>query len=323
MKERLQLESPGFLFSLPIDAIVALVGSLICISFTPIFIRFSESEISSNATVFNRFWIASIAFLLVKQLSSLGDRHLDSQPEQEELGFVQVGLLIADGILLATGLIVWAWSLDRTSIANSTLMHNLVPLFTVLGGWLALGRTFDRRFLVGMVVAIAGAALLEIDSFSSLGFSPQLLADLAALLSAVFFGIHPLIIEQLRQKLDSITIMTWSSTTSSLLLLPLMVLWEEPLFPVSTSGWLSVIALALVGQMLGIGLWAYCLKKLSSALASLVALVIPALSAVESWLIFSEPLGIGTLTSFTIVLLGMYLAISSRSSTTKTAVESD
>jgi drug/metabolite transporter (DMT)-like permease len=161
---------------------------------------------------------------------------------------------------------------------------------------------------------------LEADSIASLSLNAEAIADLVALLSALFFGIHPLIIEQLRQRLDSLTIMTWSSVSSSLVLLPFTLLTTEgSLFPVSETGWLTVGALALIGQMLGVGLWTYCLKKLSSAFASLVALLIPSLSAIEGWLIFKEALDWLTLVSFIVVLFGMYLAISSQSSTTQTS----
>lgn len=305
-----QVQNQRQIFSIPIDAFAALVGSMICISFTPIFIRFSDLELSANATIFNRFWIAGLTLLLIKQVSG---KETPSEEKSSPLSTQQIILLIGDGLVLATGLILWAWSLDRTTVAKSTLMHNLVPIFTVLGGWLVLGKTFNRKFLVGMVVAIAGAMLLEADSLLALKLTPELIADLVALLSAVFFGIHPLIAERLRDDLDAVTIMTWSSVTSSILLFPIAIVATEQLFPASLNSWLAVIALALISQILGVGLWTYSLKRIASGFASLVALIIPALSAIEGWIIFSEGLNVLTGISFTVIILGMYLAISSRS----------
>lgn len=300
--------------SYPIDSLAALMGSLLCISFSPIFIHLSELEIGPNATAFNRFWIATVAFGLLNQLLAVHHREKQIQPELQKPHPVRTSmLLIADGMLMSVGSICWAWSLTHTSIANSSIMHNLVPIFTILGGWLALGQTFDRRFLIGLLVAIAGATLLEVNELFSFRISQKTLGDLAALLSALFFGVHPLIAGKLRTNLNTVTIMTWSSITSSLLLLAITAFSGEQLFPSSATGWFSVIALAIVGQMLGVGLWTYCLKKLSSGFASLVGLVVPAFSAVEAWAIFSEHLSLLIWVSFVVILLGMYLAISSKS----------
>jgi len=100
-----------------------------------------------------------------------------------------VGLLLAVGIALSAGLILWAWSLTKTSVANSTIMHYLMPLFVVLGGWLLWGRRFDKRFILGMVIAMAGAGILGVSDISEA--NGQLIGDLAALLSALFFPYTP------------------------------------------------------------------------------------------------------------------------------------
>ena len=68
-----------FLLSLPIDSLVALLGSIICLSFSPIFIRLSELEIGPNATAFNRFWITAVA-LIVPAFSSLEGWAIFSEP---------------------------------------------------------------------------------------------------------------------------------------------------------------------------------------------------------------------------------------------------
>lgn len=324
MNNQAKLLPLNHLSSLPIDSLAALIGSLICISFTPIFIRLGEYNLGPNAIVFNRFWIAAIAFWLLSGLLTVHyrKRRNETQIELKKPELLKKGkLMIVDGIVLSIGLILWAFSLSMTSIAHSTLLHSLVPIFTVLGAWLALNQTFDHRFLLGMFVAIFGSALLEVNDIFSFRISEQLLGDLAALLSAVFFGIHPLIVQKLRTHFNPVTIMTWSSTTSALLLLPVVLITENQLFPSSLTGWLSVIAQALFSQMIGIGLWAYCLKKLSAGFTSLVALVVPALSMIEGLVIFSEYINLWTSVSFSIILWGMYLAISSKS-TVNPGVES-
>ncbi|NEO56063.1 MAG: DMT family transporter [Okeania sp. SIO3B5] len=301
------------LLSLPIDSVAALIASITCLSFSPIFIRLSELEIGPNATAFNRFWIAAIGFWLLNSFLNVPYQKQHTELRiQKTISIREIGLLIADGTLLSMGTICWTWSLTNTSVANSSIIHNLIPIFTILGGWLVFGKFFENRFILGTFVAIAGVMLLEVNDLFSLNIGQQLTGDFAALLSAVFFGVHPLIAEQLRTKFNAVTIMKWSSTASFLLVLPVVIFAQEQLFPSSITGWFSVISLAFVGQMLGIGLWTYCLKNLSSGFASLVGLLAPIFSSLEGWAIFSENIEPWTWVSFMVILFGMYLAISSK-----------
>ena len=68
---------------LPIDALAALFGSMVCLSLTPIFIRLSEYELGPNATIFNRFWIAAIAFGLLSKLLDMGLRKRKNETKTE------------------------------------------------------------------------------------------------------------------------------------------------------------------------------------------------------------------------------------------------
>ncbi|MBR8837275.1 MAG: DMT family transporter [Stigonema ocellatum SAG 48.90 = DSM 106950] len=301
-----------YLFATPTTAAVAsLVVSLIALSFSPILIRVSEGELGPNATIFNRFWISTVAFVLWNRFTAARQQLSYSQPEKPQPYTIrQILLLIGVGFVMFATLILWAWSLTQTNVANSTLMHNLAPLFTVLVGWLIWGKRFDGRFLMGMVVAMAGAALLAYHDFSST--SEKLQGDLAAILSAVFLGLYPLIVEQLRTQLSPITIMTWCSAIGTLLLLPVVLLTEDRLFPCSLGGWLTVISLALICQILGLGLYAYSLNKLSSGFVSLCDLFVPVLSTQEAWLLFSERPNWFTLVSFAVVLLGVYVTSTSQ-----------
>jgi len=185
---RLKLTQQQLLATETMWAIAALVGGMFFISFGPIFIRLSEGELGPNATIFNRFWLATVVFGLWNILLAARQEQnhtIKRQPYSMRI----VGLLLAVGIALSAGLILWAWSETKTSVANSTLMHYLMPLFVVLGGWLLWGRRFDKRFILGMVIAMAGAGILGVSDISEA--NGQLIGDLAALLSALFFPYTP------------------------------------------------------------------------------------------------------------------------------------
>lgn len=293
-------------------AIAALVFALISIASSAIFIRFSEQEISPWATVFNRFWITTVVLGLWNGFSSLRRRLAVDKPIKQEpySGWVWAGLL-AVGTFFCADLILWAWSLTQTSVANSTLLANLTPLFTTLGAWLVWGKRFDSRFLMGMCIAIGGAIGLGLGDLQLAMGKVQ--GDIAALLAAVSFGVYLLILEKLQTRLNPTTIIFWSSAIASLLTLPLVLTNPASIFPSSWQGWMAVISLAVICQVWGQGLLVYSLNHLSCEFVALFLLLDPVLAAIGAGAVFSERLGLSNWMAFAVVLLGMYLALTSQS----------
>lgn len=305
-----------------IVAIVSLFTALLAVSFAAIFIRFSEAEIGANATVFNRFLFFALAFGLGRAIASAVRFFSSDKPTQnnEPLTMRQWVLLVAVGVISTTSLVLWALSLFHTSVANSVLLNNLTPLFVSIGGWLFLGHRFDRRFIIGLVIALAGAISIGLGDLSLEG--DRLLGDTYALLSAVFLGTYFLLAEQLRDRFCATTILLWRCCIGSLLLIPIVWVTEGGvLFPSSPSGWLAAIGLGLICEGMGQRLLADSLNKLSSSFVCLFLLLEPIVSAILAWIIFAESVSLANWLSFAVVLGGIYLAKSSKTAT-KEAIES-
>ena len=290
-------------------ALLTLSIALISISFAPIFIRFSETELGANATVFNRFAIFVLCFGSLhwgKQRFSP-----DAEVETSEPLTLRRGLLLTGvGISSMISLVLWAMSLQYTTIAKCMLLNNLTPLFTSLGSWLLWKKRFDRRFLIGMAIALVGAIALGLEDIH--GADGFLLGDLYALLSAAFLGIYFLLVEQLRNWFSATTILLWRCVIGSAMLLPVVLFTERQLFPQTTVAILAVLGLGLISEGFGQRLLADCLDTLSSSFVALFLLLEPIVSAVLAWFIFMEKLSPATWIGFTIILMGIYLAQSSQ-----------
>jgi drug/metabolite transporter (DMT)-like permease len=61
------------------------------------------------------------------------------------------------GVFLAVDLAAWHTSLHLTSVANSTLLANLAPIFVTLFSWLVLRQRIGLAFLTALMVSIFGA----------------------------------------------------------------------------------------------------------------------------------------------------------------------
>ena len=313
-----------------ISAIAALSVGTLAISFAAIFIKWSEADISPNATVFNRFLIAAIGLGLwngtrgiVARIKGGGLEQPTGQPPNSPSAAYTpktMGLFLLLGGSYVLFQCTWAWSLAHTGIAISTLLHNLTPVFTSFGAWLILRQQFERRFFGGMVLAMGGATALGL---ADLHFeASELAGDAAALVSALFYGIYLLAIEQLRSQFRATTVLFWSSALGAGIMLPILLLTQAQLFPSSLEGWLAVLALAIICQIMGQGLVVYSLEHLSANFVAVFLLLDPAFTALEGWLIFAESLSPWSWLALGVALYGIYLTLLSQSDQTKSDLNS-
>ena len=287
---------------------VALGIALVGIASASILIAIAETEIQPNAITCDRLLIAAATFGIWNSLSAANNSNLDETPADSPYTSRAIALLLTAGISFAISLALWAWSLTQTSIANSTLLNNMMPIFTTLGGWAFFRQRFSKRFLVGMAIAISGALAVGIEDLQAA--ESHLTGDGAALTAAIFSAISILSLEQLRVSFATSTIMQWTSLAGALFLLPLVLLAGESLLPLSKAGWLAVIGLGLISQAIGQGLLTFSLAKFSSGFVAVSMLAIPIIAAILARFIFAERLSTLNYFAFAIVLGGIYLVVS-------------
>lgn len=319
MTEQLELTSkPIELISQPTAksqttiALAALFPVLIIMAIVPILIKFSEYEIHPNTLIFNRFWIALPILGCWNGVLSFRDKWTE-KPISVKL-FPEAGkglllLLLLSGVFSAGQQILYAWSLTQTSAANSEVLHSMTPLFTALIGWMFLSQQFDRRYLLGIAIAICGSCALVANDFSLT--IDKLQGDGIALLSALLWTGYLLVLEKLQTQLSINVITTWTTLVGTIFLWPILLVSGNDLFPHSWQIWLVMGALGTLGIFTRICL-TYSLKRLSSGLVATILLLYPVITAILAWRIFSETLTLLNGLAFVVILLGVYLATSSQ-----------
>ena len=313
MFEQRQFSFSNLRFNTEVLWAIAIFVSLVALSFTAILIKLSEAEIGSNATILHRLWIATIVFWVWEGVNTLKQPENATQAVSKPPNtYQEKGLLILVAAISTASIVCWAWSLSQTSVANSTVLRNLTPLFTSICGWLLLNHRFDRKFLLGMGLAIIGAIVIGWGDFN-LGQN-NLIGDAIALFSAFLYAIYLLFLERLRNSLNTITILLWRCAFGTILLFPFVLATKESLFPSSYQGWLILIALAIVCQVIGQGLLVYSMKRFSSSFLAVFLLLEPIVTAILAWIIFAENLNLFNGIAFALIIAGIYLAKSSNSS---------
>jgi drug/metabolite transporter (DMT)-like permease len=274
-------------------AFLCLLAGGCAIAFAPIFVRLADTGPVASA-----FWRCALAVPILWAIV------LAHRTPGEKLSRWP---LLGAGLFFAGDLGVWHWSIVWTSVANSTLLANLAPIFVTLAGWLLWRRKVTRAFLVGMFIAIAGMFVLVGPNFAVGG--TRLLGDALGALTAVFYAGYFLPIKVARDAgASTARLMAWSTTITAIVLLPIALVSPQPFLPSSAHGWLVLAGLALVTQILGQGLIAYAFAHLPASLSSVSLLIQPVMATLFAWRLFNEPVGPVQFVGGAVVLAGIWLA---------------
>lgn len=282
--------------------LVALLAGATGIGFAPIFVRLSE--VDPTATAFHRLLLAQPLLWLWVWIEQRGATAPRRPATRRELG-----MLAAAGIFFAGDMALWNWSLRFTAVANSTLLTNFAPIFVTLGAWLLLREKITARFLAGMALALGGATMLV---GTSLKIRPHyLLGDGLAFSTALFYAGYLLCVSRLRRAFSTATIMAWSGVASCAGLGLITWISGERAWPGTATGWLVLLALALVSHIGGQSLIAYGFGHLPASFSSVSLLWQPFVAAVAAWVWLQEPLGLLQAASGVVILLGIATATGS------------
>ncbi len=282
----------------PRAALPALLAGALAIAFAPIFVRLSELEPVATA-----FWRLGFAVPVLWAWMALERRGGGSRRPSS---LADGARLAGAGLFFAGDLAAWHWSIAYTSVANATLLANAAPIVVTLVSWLVFKERFTRRFLLGLALALAGAAVLMGRSFR---IGPDhLFGDALGLLTALFYGGYILAVGRLRADFSTATIMTWTGVVTAAALLPLALLSGESLIAGTPGGWAVLLGLALVSHAGGQSLIAYALAHLPAAFSSVSLLIQPAAAAVLAWILLGEALGLMQAAGAGIILAGILLA---------------
>jgi drug/metabolite transporter (DMT)-like permease len=238
-----------------INPYAAVLLGVLAVSFSALFVRLCTAPALIIATYRLLFTFLVLAPFTLSKLHLL--KALDRR---------QILLSSASGVCLALHFATWFTSLRYTSIASSTVLVTLQPIFVVVGSWLFFREKVSRLALVGGGVALLGSMVIGASDFKAGGTA--LLGDGLALLAAMLVSGYLLIGRRLRRDLplEAYTFITYGS--SSLVLVLLSLLSGAPFTGYPLSDWLLFLALALVCTVLGHTVFNWVLKYVQASVVS-------------------------------------------------------
>jgi drug/metabolite transporter (DMT)-like permease len=182
---------------MPRLAFPALLLANLILPLGPIFVRLSD--VGPVAAAFWRLAIA-LPFLLVLARPGL----TRMPPTRGEW----VALILA-GLVFAADLAAWHLGILYTKIANATVFGNLSGLFLPVWGMVVLRQKPRRMQAIALLLAGAGALAMMGGSYDlSIG---NLKGDLLCLLAGILYAAYLIIVQQVRGRLDSWSVLGVSS----------------------------------------------------------------------------------------------------------------
>jgi drug/metabolite transporter (DMT)-like permease len=219
-------------------------------------------------------------------------------------------LTLAAGALLALHFAAWISSLSFTSVAASVSLASTSPLWMALMAWVFLRTAPSFGLLVGVLLAVAGAATIGFGDLA--GGAEPLLGDALALLGAVA-GAGYILLGRVVQR-GGVGLDAYAGTAygvAALLLLPLPALFGQPYFayPVATFAWVAL--LALVPQLIGHTGINFAAKHLDPTIVATTLLLEPIGSGLFALVLFREVPSPLTLAGAAVLLLGVLVTLRS------------
>jgi len=273
---------------------LAVAAAVIAVSFSSLFVRLATAPPLIIATYRLLFTFLALApFTLMKKGALAG---LDRR---------QVALSALSGLFLALHFVTWFISLGYTSVASSTVLVTLQPVFVVVGSLLFFGERIPRLAAVGGGLALAGGLIIGAADFQ---VGPRaLVGDLLALVAAVMVSGYLLIGRRLRKDtpLEGYTFVTYG--TSSLFLVGATLVTRTPFGGYPTRDWVLFLTLALVCTVMGHTVFNWALKYVQASVVSVSILGEPLGAILWAAVFLGEPPTLRQAAGGAVIFGGLYL----------------
>lgn len=288
-----QIEKPFF------PPYLALFLGVVAISTSAIFVKLSDAPSPIIATYRLIFSVVLTLPLLFWNRGAIGE--ILRMPRKQWL------LCALSGAFLASHFLLWFESLNYTSVASSTVLVTLQPLFAFVGGYFFFGEKVRPLALAGGLLAIVGSFVIGWGDFQVGGMA--LWGDILALSGAATVTGYWLIAQYIRQYLSSFsyTLVVYSFTSIILVAYDLALGYSLTGYSAENWGWF--FCLALFPTLLGHSILNWIIKWLNTTTISMGILGEPVGTAILAYFILGEVVTLPQYVGGLIILAGIYLFI--------------
>jgi drug/metabolite transporter (DMT)-like permease len=281
----------------PIHPYIPIIIGVISVSLSAIFVKLANAD--SGVIAFYRMLFSVLIMLpwfIIKY------RHEVKQLSKRDWLFSSIA-----GVFLAFHFILWFESLNYTSVASSTVLVTMQPLFAFIGTYMFFNEKITIKTILAGVITIIGSILISWGDFKLSGAA--FYGDVLALIACALITGYLLFGQDVRQRLSLVTYTMVVYSISTITLFFYILIKGEAFGPYPAIDWIWFLLLALIPNLLGHNLFNWSLKWVSTNVISIAILFEPVGAAILAMLLFDEYLSLTQVVGGIIVILGIMLFI--------------
>lgn len=211
------------------------------------------------------------------------------------------------GVFLSFHFIFWFESLNYTSVASSTVLVTLQPIFAFAGTYFFFKEKLSIKTILSAVIAILGSVIISWGDFKVSGTA--LYGDMLALIGCALITAYLLFGQDVRKRISLITYTFIVYSISTITLLLYVLIKGESFGPYESVDWFWFIMLALIPNLLGHTLFNWSLKWVSTNVISIAILFEPVGASILAYYVFQETLSMSQITGGIVVIAGILLFV--------------
>lgn len=280
-------------YELKVPVFIPLIIGIIAVSFSSIFVKWSEAPVSVQGMYRLLFTLLLMLPFVWKQFKFL-----------KKISFKDAVLLLLSGTFLALHFLFWMGSLKLTTVASSTILLSLQPVFVMIGAFIVFKEQTSKAAIIGMLIAITGAIMI---GWGDIGISAQhIKGDLLSILGTIVVAVHMLIGQKLLKSIPA-TLYSFTVFLSAVIVFFVYnAFLNIPMTGYPEKEWGVFLLLAIIPTVFGHVLFNWLLKYVTAATISMAILGEPVGATILAYLLLGETLTVSQCFGGIIVLTGLY-----------------
>ncbi|WP_079507575.1 DMT family transporter [Mesobacillus jeotgali] len=278
-----------------VNPYMAVAIGVVAVSTSAILVKVSSAP--SGVIAFYRLFFSVLFMLPVFLIKYVSELRLITKRDWVFSGIA--------GIFLAFHFILWFESLNYTSVASSTVLVTLQPLFAFIGAYFFFKERVSVKAIISGVIAIGGSVIISWGDFKISGSA--LFGDFLAIVACALVTVYLLFGQTVRKRMSLITYTFIVYSISSITLFFYVIAVGDSFYPYPAGDWVYFILLALIPTLLGHTLFNWSIKWISASVISMAILFEPVGATVLAFYLLGEKVILTQIIGGLIVIAGITL----------------